>query len=160
MGYRYNCVGCDFWSCVKKANEEHIKETGHTMWGGALHYKAVSGLEFQWERGVVSDEDKALYKEYIKEIDVLVKHKHHNHLYLSTPNGWIMYKESQWIYPNIHIGYERPELGELIDNRKPKPRSKKRGCPKCNKSENIRYVSKGTLICKACDYTFGKGEKL
>ncbi len=150
MGYRFNCVGCDFWSCIQKANEEHIKDTGHTMWGGALHYKAVSGLEFQWERGVVSDEDKALYKEYIKEIDLLVKHKHHNHLYLSTPNGWIMYRDGK---------YERPELQEVISNRIPKPPSKRQGCPKCGKSENIRFVSKGKLICKACDLVFEKGEK-
>ena len=38
--------------------------------------------------------------------------------------------------------------------------SKRRGCPKCNKSENIRYVSKGKLICKKCDLVFEKGEKI
>jgi len=82
---------------------------------------------------------------------VLVKHKHHFHLYFATPDGWIMYRDSK---------YERPELQEVISHRKPKPPSKRRGCPKCGKSENIRFIKKGTLICKACDYTFGKGEKL
>lgn len=119
------------------------------MWGGALHWRAVDGLYFQWGRKV-TPEEKPLYKEYIKEIHLLEKHKHHSRLHLATPSGWIHYKTGI---------YERPELEDIKSNRKPKPPSKKRGCPKCNKSENIRYVSKGKLICTACDYTFEKGEK-
>ena len=45
-------------------------------------------------------------------------------------------------------------------NKKHRAPSKKQGCPKCNKSENIRYVSKGKLICKKCDLVFEKGEKI
>jgi len=56
--------------------------------------------------------------------------------------------------------YGRKEDIKPHPNKKHKLPSKRRGCPKCNKSEDIRFVKKGTLICKSCDYTFRKGEKL
>jgi len=52
-----------------------------------------------------------------------------------------------------------PDEEKEHPNRKHRIPSKRQGCPQCGKSENIRYVSKGKLICKKCDYTFEKGEK-
>ena len=65
---------------------------------------------------------------------------------------------SHQMYGGIKV-YGRNEKPGEHPNRKHKEPSKKQGCPKCGKPEDIRYVSKGKLICKKCDLVFEKGEK-
>ena len=165
MGYRWECSTCNdpftIYEVVRhvkgtftcwdlESRDEHQKENPtHHLWGGWKVWRYPDGTHQQQLYKVI-DEEQELWKEWCDEIKLLKRHKNQEHLYLTSEDGWTSYKEGK---------YERPELGELIDNRKPKPPSRKQGCPKCGKSENIRYVSKGKLICKACDLVFEKGEK-
>ena len=167
MGYRWECATCNepytiyqivrpienpnvaVWMNDKDAKEHQKQNPTHRVWGGYKYWKYPDGLHIQRIRKV-TEVEQGLWKEYCKEIKLLVKHKHHFHLYFTTEDGWKMYKEGR---------YERPELEETKSNRKHKPPSKKQGYPECGESKNIRYVSKGKLKCTSCDIVFKKGDK-
>lgn len=59
--------------------------------------------------------------------------------------------------PNVWVIKIKAWLKRRRENKKKEP--KKKGCPECGKSKNIRYVKKGTLKCTKCNIEFNKGNK-
>ena len=78
-----------------------------------------------------------------KELHKMVKEYQDENPMPVRPNEWVV-KIKAWI---------KKRKGN-------KKSGKKKGCPQCHKSENIRYVRNGLLKCTECNLFFTKEEKV